>query len=203
MRKFFLGILVSLMVFLLYRQCLPAESDAEIRSQSALIRDQISNVGKLIVSEGNYNEVFTFEDSKEVFGAYLTAEKKALIMVKTKVTIAYDLHDITYSIDSINKVLRLTRIPPEEISVYPELEYYDVQSDFFNPFNAEDYNRIKDKIKQEVLQKVNESALKSNAQNRLISELAKFHILTESLGWTLMYRAQQINTVKDFDSLIL
>ena len=202
MRKFFLGILVSLMVFLLYRQCLPVESDAEIRSQSVLIRDQISNVGKLIVSEGNYNEVFTFEDSKKVFGAYLTAEKKALIMVKTKVTIAYDLHDITYSIDSINKVLRLTYIPPEEISVYPELEYYDVQSDFFNPFNAEDYNRIKEEVSQKVLQKVNKSVLKSNAQNRLISELAKFHILTESMGWTLMYRTQEINTQEDFNHLI-
>lgn len=203
MRKFFYGIVVSLSVFLLYKQCLPLESNTAIRSQSAMIREQMKNVGKLIVSEGDFNEIFTYEDSKDIFGSYLTADKKALIMVKTKVTIAYDLNTITYSIDSLNKILRLIHIPNEEIAVYPELKYYDVQSDFFNPFEAEDYNQIQDEIKLKILDKIEESSLKANAQNRLISELSKFYILTESMGWTLMYNQHKMSNENDFKKLNL
>lgn len=67
-------------------------------------------------------------------------------------------------------------------------------ADFLNPFEAEDYNKIKETVKGQLMKKVEASNLKSNAQNRLFSELSKFYILTNSLGWTLEYNETTITS---------
>ena len=56
---------------------------------------------------------------------------------------------------------------------------------------------IKKKIKRAVTDsgtevKVDKSSLKSNAENRLLSELQKIYILTNSLGWKLEYKKTEI-----------
>ncbi len=85
------------------------------------------------------------------------------------------------------KPLGLLNIPEPEIKINPDFEYYDVTADYFNQFSAEDYNKIKNNVKASLLKKVKASSLQKNAENRLISELSKFYILTNSLGWTLSY----------------
>ncbi|RZW57146.1 MAG: DUF4230 domain-containing protein, partial [Flavobacteriaceae bacterium] len=95
----------------------------------------------------------------------------------------------------------LISIPTEEININPDFEYYDIQSDFLNPFEADDYNAIKETVKTSLLLKVENSELKSNAKNRLISELSKFYILTNSLGWTLQYNETPIDGIEDFQIL--
>ena len=37
-----------------------------------------------------------------------------------------------------------------------------------------------------------------NAQNRLLSELSKFLILTNSMGWTLVYEDRPVNSPEEF-----
>ena len=56
-----------------------------------------------------------------------------------------------------------------------------------NPFTGDDYNKINKKVKADLAQKIEKSALKTNAKNRLISELSKLLILTNSMGWKLEY----------------
>ena len=51
--------------------------------------------------------------------------------------------------------------------------------------------------------KIENSDLKKNAQNRLISELSKFYILTNSLGWTLKYNEASINNIEDMNGIKL
>jgi hypothetical protein len=41
-------------------------------------------------------------------------------------------------------------------------------------------------------QKVEKSTLKTNAKNRLVSEISKMLILTNSLGWKLQYNGEVI-----------
>jgi len=113
------------------------------------------------------------------------------------VTIAYDLSKIEFIVDNVSKTLSITSIPEEEIKINPDLEYYDMQADFFNPFEAKDYNAIKETVKKSLAKKIENSDLKSNAKNRLISELSKFYILTNSMGWTLKYDSATINTMND------
>ena len=204
MRKILFGVIITLIILLTVKYC---ESEREARvvlqENSALIQKQINNVGKLIVTEGHFSEVFNYKSSKDIFGDYFTSDKKALIVVNAEVIIGYDLSKVEFDIDSENKILSILSIPEEEIKIHPDLEYYDMQSDFFNPFEAKDYNEIKEIVKKSLTKKVQESDLKSNAKNRLISELSKFYILTNSLDWTLQYNKMSINKTEDFQNLKL
>lgn len=202
MRKFLFGVLLTVTIILVYRQC-TYEPRVVIKESTSLLQEQLKNVSKLVVTEGHFSEVFNYENSKEIFGDYLTAEKKALVIVNAKVSIAYDLKKLTYKIDEETKTLQILSIPEHEISMNPDLEYYDIQDDFLNAFEAEDYNNIKDSVNKSLLETVEKSALVSNAQNRLISELSKFYILTNSLGWKLEYKGNQVKTEDDFEKLVL
>ena len=126
-----------------------------------------------------------------------------MVVVNADVTIAYDLSLIEYDIDELTKTLRILSIPKEEIKISPDFEYYDIQADFLNQFEANDYNSIKETVKKQLMKKIEASVLKSNAQNRLISELAKFYILTNSLGWTLEYNQNPIESSDQLQELKL
>lgn len=198
MRKILFGVIITLVVLFTFKYCGEKQEDKIVlQESSALIQEQIKNVGKLIVTEGHFSEVFNYKNSKEIFGDYFTSEKKALVVVNADVTIAYDLSKIEFHVDEATKTLTILSIPKEEIKISPDFEYYDIQSDFLNPFEAKDYNDIKTIVKQSLNKKLEASDLKNNAQNRLISELSKFYILTNSLGWTLQYNSTPITKTEE------
>jgi len=204
MLKILFGVVITLLVLFTFKYCGNKKEDQLVlQENSALIQEQIKNVGKLVVTEGHFSQVFNYENSKEIFGEYFTSEKKALVVVNADVTIAYDLSQIEYEVDEVNKTLIIISMPKEEIKISPDLEYYDIQSDFFNPFEAEDYNEIKETVKSSLIKKLEASDLKANAKNRLISELSKFYILTNSLGWTLQYNEIQISNIEELHTLKL
>ncbi|WP_136483116.1 DUF4230 domain-containing protein [Cognatitamlana onchidii] len=204
MRKILFGVIITLIVLFSFKYCEERkESKLVLQENSLLIQTQIKNVGKLIVTEGHFSEVFNYKNSKEIFGDYVTSEKKALVVVNAEVTIAYDLSKIEFSIDADRKILIIEKIPEEEIKINPDFEYYDVQADFLNPFEAKDYNAIKSIVKKALNKKIGNSELKRNAKNRLISELSKFYILTNSLGWTLQYNESLISSIHDIEDLKL
>jgi hypothetical protein len=204
MRKILFGVIITMVVLFTFKYCGDKKEDKIVlKESSALIQEQIKNVGKLIVTEGHFSEVFNYKNSKEILGDYFTSDKKALVVVNADVFIAYDLSKIEFEIDEASKTLTILNIPKEEIKINPDLEYYDVQADFFNPFEAKDYNDIKEMIKGSLLKKLQNSDLKLNAENRLISELSKFYILTNSLGWTLKYNQNPINNIEELQGLKL
>lgn len=200
MRKILLGVIITLIVLFTFKYCEDKKEDKIVlQEHSALIQEQIKNVGKLVVTEGHFSEVFSYKNSRAIFGDLISAQKKALVVVNADVTIAYDLSKIEYKIDEATKTLQIISIPKEEIKINPDFEYYDIQADFLNQFEAKDYNKIKETVRKSLMKKIEASDLKSNAQNRLISELSKFFILTNSLGWTLQYHE---SPVESFDQLL-
>lgn len=56
--------------------------------------------------------------------------------------------------------------------------------------------------RENLKKKIDKSTLKSNAKNRLISELSKILILTSSMGWTLKYDGEVVNNNQEFQSKI-
>jgi hypothetical protein len=204
MRKVFFGVVITLIILFTFKYCGEQKEDRiTLQENTALIQEQVKNVGKLVVTEGHFSEVFTYKNSKAIFGDFLEAEKRAIVIVNADVTIAYDLSLIDYEIDELTKTLRIISIPKEEIKISPDYEYYDIQADFLNQFEAKDYNQIKETVNESLMKKIEASDLKSNAQNRLISELAKFYILTNSLGWTLEYNEHPIESTEALQGLKL
>jgi hypothetical protein len=179
------------------------EQRDQLEASTDLIQKQIKNVGKLVVTEGSFSQVYTFKDSKRFYLDVFSARKKALIVVNAEVTIAYDLSKLKTEINPETKTVTITYIPDEEISINPNIQYYDVTQDYLNQFEAGDYNKIQKRIKKSLMEKIEKSSLKSNAKNRLVSELQKIYILTNSMGWTLEYEGRQLKSSDAFESIKL
>ncbi|WP_149277626.1 DUF4230 domain-containing protein [Pareuzebyella sediminis] len=194
MKKVLVGAVVTLALVLVFRSCTNGNEEKSIlQENSMLIQQQIDNVSKLIVTEGHFSEVYNYKDSKMLFGPFISAQKKALVVVNAEVTIAYDLSEIDFEVDEASRTLKINGIPDPEVKINPDFEYYDVSSDYLNMFDASDYNKIKNNVTSSLMKKVDASSLKKNAQNRLLSELQKFYILTNSMGWTLVYNEEPVN----------
>jgi len=203
MRKLLYVLILVMVVLFGYRYFFNDNDKTILQENSALIQEQIKNVSKLVVTEGHFSQVFTYKNSKGIFANLVNVEKKALVVVNANVTVSYDLSQIEYELDEKSKTLKILSIPKEEINISPDFEYYDVTADFLNPFQAEDYNKIKNKVNAQLMKKIEASNLKSNAQNRLISELSKFYILTSSLGWTLQYNGNSIQSSDELQNIKL
>lgn len=201
MKKFIAGVLITLSFVFIIRSCREDKNDKSmLQENSMLIQQEIANVAKLIVTEGHFAEVYNYKDSKELFGPLLRAEKRALVVVNADVTVAYDLSKIDFEIDESSRTVFIKNIPAPEIKLNPDFEYYDVTADYLNQFDAADYNKIKQTVQNSLMKKVEASSLRSNAENRLISELQKFYILTNSMGWRLSYEErilESLDALKD------
>ena len=71
-----------------------------------------------------------------------------------------------------------------------------------NPFTGDDYNKINKSVRANLVKKIEKSSLKTNAKNRLISELSKILILTNTMGWKLKYEGNVIEKEADFNQKI-
>lgn len=204
MQKRIVLIVVGLLtIFFLFKFCeFKKEDTSTIDYNSNLIQQQIVNVGKLIVTEGHFSQVLTYKDQDKYFLDLISFEKKALIIVNADVTVAYDLRQLKYDIDKKNKTITILHIPKEEIKISPDIQFYDVEQSKLNPFTGVDYNKINKSVKANLAKKIGKSSLKTNAQNRLISELSKILILTNTMGWTLQYEDKIINNDLDLSQKI-
>ncbi len=202
MKRVIFGFVSGLVLFVgLFYYLHQKKETSQLNELSSLIQFQLENVGKLIVTEAAFSEVFSYEDSKDYF-RMLSFKKKTLVIVNAKVTVSFDLSQLETFIDKDKKEVHLTYIPNEEINIYPEIYYYDVSQDYFNQFEAKDFNKIKKRVDQLIEGKIRQSQIKENAKNRLISELQKIYFLTNSMGWSLHYNAQEVDSEDSLEDFI-
>ena len=203
MRRILIIAGIVLAVILAFRFCEFKKDDrSTIEYDTNLIQERIVNVGKLIVTEGHFAEVLTYKDQEKYLMDLISFEKKALVIVNADVTVSYDLRQMKDDIDEKNKTITIKYIPKEEIKINPDIKFYDINQSRMNPFTGDDYNKINKSVKANLAKKIEKSSLKSNAQNRLISELSKILITTNSMGWTLRYDGQTVNE-ESIDKVLL
>jgi lipopolysaccharide export LptBFGC system permease protein LptF len=197
------GVGIVIAIFLLFKFCeLKKEDNSTLDYNTNLIQQQIVNVGKLVVTEGHFAEVITYKDQDKYLMDMVSFEKKAIVIVNADVTVGYDLHQMKYDIDEKSKTITIVSIPKEEIKISPDLQYYDVEQSKLNPFSGDDYNKINKIVRANLAKKIEKSSLKSNAKNRLISELSKMLILTNTMGWKLQYEGKVISNESDLNQKI-
>lgn len=202
MKKIFTILIVAIILFVaMFYFTFKSREYAELKENTALIQESIRNVSKLVVTEAQFSEVFNYKSSKELFGRFVTSEKKALVVVNAEVQVAYDLSQLKFDLNEETKTLTILSIPEPELKIFPSFEYYDVQDDYFNEFEASDYNMIKDQVNVKLKAKIEASDLKENAKERFLTELAQFYILTNSLGWKLVYNENEILDFKQMELL--
>ena len=201
--RILIAIIAVVAIALSFKFCeFKKEDTSTIDYNSNLIQQQIVNVGKLIVTEGHFSQVLTYKDQDKYFMNLISFDKKALIVVNADVIVAYNLRQMKYDIDEKNKTITILYIPKEEIRISPDIQFYDVDQSKLNPFTGDDYNKINKSVRASLAKKIEKSTLKTNAQNRLVSELSKILILTNTMGWKLKYEGKVIENDIDLNQKI-
>src|SRR5690554_2749659 len=104
MKNFLLGTVFILLIVFGYSYFDKRQTQQErIEENSALIQEQLKNVGKLVVTEGNFSQVYSYSNSRKFYFDVLSARKKALILVNAKVEVGYDLSKMDVEVDEANQ----------------------------------------------------------------------------------------------------
>jgi len=141
----------------------------------------------LITVEGEFSEIFAHRDEKNIFFKLLQLEKKALIIVKAKVMVGFDLTRINIEINSQTKQVKLSQFPdPEILSIDSDIEYYDVQKGIINKFSEKDLTKMNKNSKEFIRSKVEQSHLMPIAKNQANDTISLIQQLIESVGWDLV-----------------
>ena len=194
----FLGILIGLAAGIFgtiyyYKN----RNEKQLHDQSVILLDKIKQVCKLITVEGEFSELYTHRDEKQLFFKLFQTEKRALLIVKAKVMIGFDLTKINIDINPHKKLVELSRFPePEILSIDSDLEYYDIQKGIINKINEADLTNMNKRSKEFIREKVEQSHLVQIAKDQANDTISLVQQLIESVGWQFEAEHRKLRATK-------
>ena len=193
METFFIiiiSILVTLAIVTIVKQF---SVKKRTNSQSVILLDKIKKVCKFITVEGDFAEIYHYEDVKERFLKLVTSRKKALVVINAKAHVGFDLSKIQLESDTKTKIVKLFHFPqPEVLSIETDLNYYDKTDGMFNKFEASDLTELHNEAKLHIMNKVPESGLYEIAKKEALDSVLLIESIVETIGWKLDYSALKI-----------
>lgn len=169
----------------------------EIReTQSTILLDKVKDVMKLVTVEANFNELYNETRTRPVtlylpLPSTFTFDKKAILEVRGKVLVGYDLEKVRITADSTDRVLRLSNLPqPEILSIDHEVAFRNLEESWFNSFTAEDYTSLSANAKEVLRKKVIESQLLDRARDQGNRMIDVIRFMAESAGWRVELEPQ-------------
>ncbi len=158
-------------------------------AQSVILMEKMRKVWKLITVEGEFAEIYHYENTKERFLSMITSKKKAVILINAKAHVGFDLSKINMEAINEKKVIKLTEFPqPVVLSLETDLKYYDKKEGFFNKFDSVDLTELNAEAKKHVMAKIPESGLLDTAKNEALEAVLVIQNIVETIGWTLDYQ---------------
>ena len=190
----FLGIIIGALVCLgIVTYLRSIKKKQLVKAQSTILLDKIKKVCKFITVEGDFAEIYHYEDVKERFLKLITSRKKAVVVINAKAHVGYDLSKIELKADNDNKKIFLEHFPqPEVLSIETNLNYYDKSDGFFNKFEAADLTGLHNEAKMHIQEKIPESGLIQVAQQEALEAILLIETIVETIGWKLDYSALKI-----------
>jgi len=185
-----LGAILMYWFFSLFRK----KKNKEITEhQSVVLLERIKSVCKLISVEGDFAEIYKYENTKEHFMSLVSSTKKALIVINAKAQIGYDLQKILMHANNEKKQIILTNFPePQVLSIEPELEFYDIQNGLFNAFTPSDLTSLNQEAIKHIKEKIPQSGLMETARKEAMEAVLLIEKLVETIGWSVDYSALQL-----------
>lgn len=193
METFFIiiiSILVTLGLVTIFRQW---KIKKKTNEQSIVLLDKIKRVCKFITVEGDFAEIYHYEDVKEKFLKLISSRKKALVVINAKAHVGFDLSKVQMQSDLKSKTVVLSHFPqPEVLSIESDINYYDKQDGMFNKFEASDLTELHTKAKEHIMDKIPESGLYNVAKLEALEAIQLIENLVQTIGWTLDYTALKV-----------
>ena len=152
---------------------------------AAVLLEKIQAVTKLITVEGQFSEVYNYNEYQGYFSFFW--DKKVLVRARATVSAGYDLGAMRLEAEPEQKVIRMSALPqPQILSIDHTLDYYDISEGLFVSFTPEDYNRINQRAKDLIRDQALKSDLLPAARNQAAKMLDLIRFMVESAGWRLV-----------------
>ncbi|MFK7813446.1 MAG: DUF4230 domain-containing protein [Maribacter sp.] len=185
-----LGAIVTYWIYSFFKK---KQSKEVTLHQSTVLLEKIRSVSKLVSVEGEFAEIYKYENTKERFLSLVSSKKKALIVINAKAQIGYDLKKVQIESDVDTKRIILTNFPqPEILSIEPELEFYDIKNGMFNSFSPDDLTTLNNEAKNHIREKIPESGLMETARKEALQAVLLIESIVATIGWKLDYSALEI-----------
>jgi hypothetical protein len=150
--------------------------------ESSVLLEQIKTVTKVITVEGHFSELITQNSYQGDFG--FLWDKKAIVQVRAKVSVGYDLNRMQLVMDEATKTVRITNLPKAEIlSIDQQLSYYDISEGLFESFTAQDYTQIQADARRKIEEAAQRSNLLQNAENQGKTLVQAIVQMAQQAGW--------------------
>jgi len=198
MELLFIGLGVgAIIAYFLFARFTRGKSKSKTTTQSAILIEKIRSVCKFITVEGNFSEIYHYENVESKWLNLVLGKKKALILIDAKAYIGFDLTKIQMVADTKTKTIRLDNFPqPELMTIETDFKYYDKKEGWLNPFTAADLTEINAEAKQHIIDKVPGSGVMQEASNQAIETLKLMETLVETINWKLDYSAMILKPSK-------
>ena len=165
------GGIIAYLIFKLSQ--MRSSSDNVTISSSHTVVESMKKVFKIVVAEGQLNEVYNYENTKKLL-KFIPSTKKALVIVRAKVMVGYDFEKCKWTLDENEKKIVLLDFPkPEILSLDPEYNYYYFEDDLFNFISREDLQNIQKQAREQVHQAALQSGLMKIAAEQMKTMLAE------------------------------
>lgn len=185
------GAIVAYFIFARFNKYRNREKADE---QSVILMDKIKSVCKFITVEGDFSEIYHYENLKEKYVSLVFGKKKAIVLINAKAHIGFDLSKIRMSSDNENKKIILTNFPePELLTVETDFKYYDKREGWANPFTTSDLTDINRDAKKHIVDKIPQSGLLEKAKKEALTTILLIEKIVETIGWKLDYSALETN----------
>lgn len=162
--------------------------------QSIVLLDKIKSVCRLVSVEGEFAEIYRYENSKGGFKSLWSGKKKALIVINAKAHIGYDLKKVKMHSDVQKRKILLINFPqPEILSIEADLQFYDIKNGLFNSFSPDDLTTLNQEAKKHIREKIPESGLMDSARKEALEAVLLIEKIVETIGWSLDYSALEMS----------
>ena len=182
MMLLFAGLLLGALVSFLLIKLMRRNSQPVVKESSHTVVESMRRVFKVVFAEGHFNELYSYGETKRLFG-FLPTTRKALVIIQAKVMVGYDFAKCKWEANEETKTLRLLHFPaPEILSIEPHYKYYDFEENIFNMMGGGDLNKIQTNGRKQVEQAALSSHLPTIAADQMRLVL---HEVVQSKQWNL------------------
>ncbi len=157
-------------------------------AQSVVLMERIRTVCKLVTVEGDFSEIYHYENLKSKWVNLLLGKKKALVVIEAKAYVGFDLSQLRMESDVQSRTIKLSNFPqPKLLTVETDFKYYDKKDGWANPFTASDLTEINKEAKNHIIEKVPGSGLMEEASKQAMETIQLLEKLVETINWKLDY----------------
>ena len=163
-----------------------AALEENVTDNSNVLLEKIRKVYKMVVVEGEFADIL---DRKEYIGWDLPGlRKRALVKVKAKVSVGYNLENLKIDFDRTNKVMKISNLPePEILAIDSDINYYDIENGMFNSFTPQELSQINKAAKDTIRANALRSPLMATAREQASEMFGLITQVAQESGWRVEY----------------